>query len=474
MKYLDKLTKHELKKLIPREIFELIPLEYFNTLSSEHLRYCIRELKDQRVFSKLISENEIDVEDFQINFDLSDEIEVQKKFYELLDFQYYIRSQALQRLKNENKLLIHMPTGTGKTKTTCHILSDLINNKQDAKVLWVAHEEILVDQAMEEFKHVFSRLGRKKINIVHYKEKSTNKLDKNEILFITYQTLDKINSSYETINADIIIADECHKILAETYSHGIHMATNSDTKLIGLSATPGRKLENNEENERLSREFDFQKLEIDIDIIKNFTKDNKNYSSLFDYLYEKKILAKPRFKQIGYETRDNLFIGRDNIINSDKKINNMLEKDSNRNFAIAKEVFSIVQENKKIMVFASSVNQSIAIAFLINSFGEKVSVVNGNMTKKDEKINMNNFISRKTRILIVVNKLTTGFDDPKIDCVYIARNTSSLLLFSQMIGRGLRGEMMGGTNECLVYHMKRYSIFEDTNEMFSYFDKNYE
>ena len=42
--------------------------------------------------------------------------------------------------------------------------------------------------------------------------------------------------------------------------------------------------------------------------------------------------------------------------------------------------------------------------------------------------------------------LTTGFDAPKITAAIIARPTKSLVLYSQMVGRALRGSAMGGTD----------------------------
>jgi superfamily II DNA or RNA helicase len=40
--------------------------------------------------------------------------------------------------------------------------------------------------------------------------------------------------------------------------------------------------------------------------------------------------------------------------------------------------------------------------------------------------------------------LTTGFDAPEISCAVIARPTDSLVLYSQMIGRAIRGPKSGG------------------------------
>ena len=48
--------------------------------------------------------------------------------------------------------------------------------------------------------------------------------------------------------------------------------------------------------------------------------------------------------------------------------------------------------------------------------------------------------------------LTTGFDAPKIDAVLVLRknNTEDLPVINQMIGRGLRGPLFGGTEDCYV------------------------
>ena len=51
-------------------------------------------------------------------------------------------------------------------------------------------------------------------------------------------------------------------------------------------------------------------------------------------------------------------------------------------------------------------------------------------------------------IMLNVNMLTTGFDDPKIRTVVLARLTYSMNLYWQMIGRGSRGPSSGGTEDC--------------------------
>jgi superfamily II DNA or RNA helicase len=57
-------------------------------------------------------------------------------------------------------------------------------------------------------------------------------------------------------------------------------------------------------------------------------------------------------------------------------------------------------------------------------------------------------------VLINYGVLTTGFDAPKTNVVIVARPTQSVVLYSQMIGRAMRGPRSGGNAECLVITVK--------------------
>ena len=46
--------------------------------------------------------------------------------------------------------------------------------------------------------------------------------------------------------------------------------------------------------------------------------------------------------------------------------------------------------------------------------------------------------------------LTLGFDAPKTDVVCVTRPTWSAVAYEQMVGRGLRGPLNGGTRNCTV------------------------
>ena len=47
--------------------------------------------------------------------------------------------------------------------------------------------------------------------------------------------------------------------------------------------------------------------------------------------------------------------------------------------------------------------------------------------------------------------LTAGFDAPRTRCVIIARPTTSLVLYSQMAGRAMRGPRAGGNSRAEIF-----------------------
>ena len=102
----------------------------------------------------------------------------------------------------------------------------------------------------------------------------------------------------------------------------------------------------------------------------------------------------------------------------------------------------------------------------------KNSLVIGDMDPIERKEAIEVFKDRKSDTNIIINYevLTTGFDSKNIQCVFITRPTQSVVLYSQMLGRGLRGPLMGGNESCLLVDIDD-NLEQFNNEMaFSHFD----
>lgn len=462
MRQLNELTREELISLIPLNLYKTIGPKYFTNKTNKEIATAIMMNNYNKQIKKSANSADVNITNYYIpTYDL--EGFSQKKFYELLDYQFYIKSRAMKRLRTDKRFIIHMPTGTGKTKVTSHILSEYLNVTNNPKVLWVAHENILLEQGYNEFTFTWERLKRKNINIKML-DNDFN-LSPNEVVFISYQMLFNLKKNGIRINPSLIILDECHKSTATTYHEGILYALDENTQLLGLTATPGRSRNNEIENIRLSDFFDNNKIEFDIELIKSFSWDEFKATKTMDYLFERQILSRPNFKNINFELDVNLAHSM-----NEKQLSDYISNLESRNKIIISECKKEYDNGRKIMVFASSIDHADALNFMFSLEGIVTSIVHGKITDKENDENIKKFLKNAAKILIVVDKLTTGFDDPQIDCVYIARNTTSIVLFSQMLGRGLRGKVMGGTEDCVVYKDDSILLFEELDNIFSYFD----
>ena len=70
-------------------------------------------------------------------------------------------------------------------------------------------------------------------------------------------------------------------------------------------------------------------------------------------------------------------------------------------------------------------------------------------------------------VLLNFGVLSTGFDAPNVRTVVIARPTTSVILYSQMLGRGLQGPKMGGTAQCTLVDVRdHFGRFGDLSSLY--------
>jgi DNA repair protein RadD len=103
---------------------------------------------------------------------------------------------------------------------------------------------------------------------------------------------------------------------------------------------------------------------------------------------------------------------------------------------------------RRTVVFATTVKHSVALrdAFLVH--GVAAEHVDGTTPQQLRLEIFDRFISGQTQVLCNCMLATMGFDLPELDCVVLARPTKSLVLYLQMLGRGLR--IAPGKQNCLV------------------------
>lgn len=429
------------------------------------------------------------------------------QFYELLDYQYYIKQRVLNNLNSEHlleRMLVHMPTGTGKTKTTMHIITNYINFtiKKQGIVIWIAHTTELLQQAYDTFESVWKHLGDGKINA--YKLWGTKTIENinqplNGIVFCGLSKLMSIADSkpalYERLKMDcrLIVFDEAHKAAARKTQKVIEglmrmPAGYENRALIGLTATPGRTTEDTYDNNLLTNMFGNKLIYIDSTILNQINLGRLKAlntvaeTNIIKYFQERHILAKMKPQKLTYKTefsekdikilssalRD---MGFDDKEYTDEQLK-VLARNKERNLAIMSQLRQLYLDKKPTIVFACSVDHAKMLAAMLTLEGIPNSLVLGDMEPMDRKHAIDLFKDRKSGVDIIINYevLTTGFDSKNIKCVFITRPTKSIVLYSQMLGRGLRGPMMGGNEECDLIDIDDNLQAFDNETAFSHFN----
>ena len=398
----------------------------------------------------------------------------------LKDYQFEVYFQALENLKIDySRFILQMPTGSGKTRTAIEIITSFLNLNPTASVVWLAHSTELCDQAVECFLEVWPHVSNKDINFQRYygqyNFQSKNE-DKVNFLCTSFQ------SAYALIKKDgnfidsklhskrLIVVDEAHKVIAATYKSVTQSLQQEGTQIMGLTATPGRRyaeFNTDNENMELSKYF-FEK-------IISFNPHNK---SAIEYLREKGVLAKAKSEILAVNSNINLSSKElqqvSELFEIPASVLNKIGKNSIRNAEILAKLQQLVTSNfaKSIIFFATSVEHSVLICSLLKFLDIKAEHIDGSTPRLSRDNIVSRFRNQEINVLCNYEVLATGFDAPKVDCVFLARPTASVVLYSQMIGRGLRGPAIGGKESCLIVNVKdnfinlpsiekMYDVFED-------------
>ncbi len=399
---------------------------------------------------------------------LSEKIEKEgNSFCETVEAEYQLfqhQRKAVSELELKlntypNRVLLHMPTGAGKTRTAMNVISEYLRKSEPVLIIWLAASEELCSQAVEEFQKAWSYLGNRSVGIARLWGKNNI----NQIIFddgiivagfqkLTHylSTLDGIKSlSRLSRNISLVIVDEAHQSIAERYQSVIEIIYNSrpNTKLIGLSATPGRTWNDIDEDQKLADFYNKQKVTLSID----------GYSNPVHYLIAQEYIADVNYKTLEYTTDNSIAEQFERYLSSDKKdyskeVLSIIGQDANRNLKIIAEVLRLINHHNRILLFAPSVESSDIISRILRIKGINSNSITSNTEMEIRRNVIERFRSKEPEVKVICNYgvLTTGFDSPNTSAVVIARPTLSLVLYSQMVGRGIRGKKAGGNKTAEV------------------------
>lgn len=395
--------------------------------------------------------------------------------YSLFSHQALAARRAIHKLRSgERRVLLHMPTGSGKTRTAMNIIAEQLREFPDQSVIWLAHSEELCDQAADEFEKAWSLLGSHEVKIHRFW--GSREIDLAHIggSFIV-AGLPKMNAlisrNIAAIGslgkaASLVVMDEAHQAIAPTYQLILDtlVVPYPNTSLLGLSATPGRSWNDPDSDEKLATYFCKQKVVLEV----------VGYDNPVDYLISEGYLAKVDFRSVlsqsGFDLteRDQARIEQSFDIPQD--ILEKLAENEVRNLVIISEIEQLAKSHSRIIVFGTTVEHSNLLAYILRARGLWSRSVTGATASSERSRVLDEFkaIDPEPRVLCNFGVLTTGFDAPRTSAAVIARPTNSLVLYSQMIGRAIRGTRAGGnaTAEIVTVVDSGLPGFGDVGEAF--------
>lgn len=368
------------------------------------------------------------------------------------------------------KMMAQMPTGAGKTVTALELLVDYLRAPNfNGLLVWIVDSNELADQALESFASLWRLRGDRPVNAYRYFGDFSSNYEMCEagVVFASFPkawaALDGADSERRANfislckRSALLIVDEAHTSTATTYDSVISKLISYDAYLIGMSATPGRN--DALETVELARMYGGQLVSITNEI-------GAEISDAVQYLRESRYLAKVIFEDLETDT---------SIMERDEsRICAALAEDPERNEKIMKAIERAIELDQSTIVFACTKDHVLALIALCRALSIPAGFIIGEVPQSERISILNRFRSGELKVLINHEILTTGVDLPSVDRLIITRPIGSSIMYSQILGRALRGPKNGGNETNYVVNVTDNLVnFPSASYVYKSFKNNF-
>lgn len=410
--------------------------------------------------------------------------------------------EKLDKVYDTYRTLVVVPTGGGKTRIAVEYLNRNVLNRQGTKALWICERLSLLTQAHHSFvdhtyrdslEHGGKPFKASEITAHVFSSQDTSfreeyKSEDVQMVFVTKQTLCKmfgfadnsgkqkeIDESFkdwlENPDELTVIIDEAHHAVGDDYRNIIStllsMVQKKKIHIIGLTATP-----KNTNGSRIEEIFLHG-----IDLKSEMPTDKTCYASRvsINQLIAEGYLAKPFLAKKKDSSPEKL---------SDEELcNRIIDTYEKGVCALALETPSSQDEDTKVpkelnpnnsfgqtVIFVKSreVARLLWSKFLARDIDCGLSISTDGNNDLTQYKNLQDYINKDLSsdqivkiyeeryaknilpVIVSVDKFKEGVDVPKTQTVFIARDSSTEISVTQMVGRALRGVLQGGTSEAYL------------------------
>ena len=388
---------------------------------------------------------------------------------------------------SENRGLLSLPTGAGKTRVTVEAIIDAIRDGDlKGTVLWIADRDELCEQAVESWRQAWGAIGPEAEELRISKmwggqKKRPLPFEGTHVVVATRQTL-AVRGTRGSDPADplndvgLLVVDEAHGSIAPTYTRimselGLTFRRRHDEiGLLGLTATPYRGFDA-AETSRLVARYGANRLDTG-------AFQNADANRVIRELQEMTVLAEADHRVI---PGGRVELSDDERRQMEKRGFSWLPDSAQRRLGDdRKRTLGIVEAYKRYvhdqdsewptLIFATSVTHAETVAALLQLDGIPSRAVSSQTETAARRSAVEQFRSGEIKVLVNYGVFREGFDAPKTRAIIVARPVYSPNLYFQMIGRGLRGVLNGGSERCLVLDVKDNVLNYDRQLAFTELD----
>ena len=380
----------------------------------------------------------------------------------------YYQQNAINRTveaiaKGQNRILLVMATGTGKTYTAFQIIYRLWKSRTKNRILFLADRRSLIDQTRKgDFKHF-----KDKMTVIQKKQ-----IDKSYEIYLTlYQSVsgsDEDSNVYKQFSQDffdLIIIDECHRGSAKEDSSWREILSYfKNATQIGLTATP------KETNETSNIEYFGEPI----------------YTYSLKQGIDDGFLAPYRVIRVGLNIAMDGWrpeLGKTDIHGNEVEDRIYNNKDFDRNLVIeertelvAKKITEFLKgydQFAKTIIFCMDIEHAERMrsalvkqnANLVTENSKYIMQITGD--NEEGKRELDNFINPEAKypvIAVTSELMTTGVDAQTCKVIVLDTNIGSMTKFKQIIGRGTRiNEEFGKLYFTILDFRQATDLFADKN-----------
>ncbi|MBQ9253444.1 MAG: DEAD/DEAH box helicase family protein [Bacteroidales bacterium] len=315
----------------------------------------------------------------------------------------------------KKSIMMQMPTGTGKTMLFVSIIKDIWDSHFDRKTLKkfliLVHRKELIEQVQRTLylkgglAHGTIGGGNKEDDLFHIQVAMVHTLAKEK----------RLNHWLEN-EFDFIICDEAHHFLANDYLK-IRKAF-PDAYLLGVTATPYRL-------------------------------NHQPFTDYFDILLRTKSvnefikegwLSEYEYYSIDATSSVQTEINNLRVLNtgdySEYAMSNALDKKTIRAGVV--KTWLKYAKGKKTIVYTINKQHNKNLCEEFEKEGFNCVAIDSDTPKEKREEFVEKFRNGAIDIICNVNIFSEGFDCPDVECIQLARPTTSLSMYLQQVGRGLR------------------------------------